>query len=271
MSDKQVVDELLAEIADEAESAERTADPDAPLPAHVKVSRPGRARSRVLQVRLNPEEMAALEAVAVRRGLPVSTVAREQILQLAEEDAAAKADPMSKLLDVAERAQAAAEFIRRFVTTTRTGGDPTAAFLDSALLKIGTLIVDREAGADDVVIARELMTLIDAEAHFARSRTDHEHMVKQVTQGRQVAQHRAMADKPNSRHVVPHEGGGWDIKKPGSDRAVRHFDTQKEAIDKGRQILKNDGGGELNIHDQQGKIRAKDTIAPGNDPYPPKG
>lgn len=75
------LEQALAE-ADEIEAAEATAGPDAPIPAHVKVSRPGRARSRVLQVRLNPDEYEALEAMAERRGLPVSTVARDHLLRL---------------------------------------------------------------------------------------------------------------------------------------------------------------------------------------------
>lgn len=77
------LDQAIAEAADiEAAEAARGHDDDAPLPPHVKVSRPNRARSRVLQVRLNPDEMEALEQFARRCGLPVSTVAREQLLHL---------------------------------------------------------------------------------------------------------------------------------------------------------------------------------------------
>lgn len=75
------LDERLAQLAEEAEAGE--ADQTMrPLPPHVRVSRPGHARSKVLQVRLNRDELAALEAIAQRRGLPVSTVAREQLLRL---------------------------------------------------------------------------------------------------------------------------------------------------------------------------------------------
>ncbi|MGE2733831.1 DUF2188 domain-containing protein [Mycolicibacterium vaccae] len=76
--------------------------------------------------------------------------------------------------------------------------------------------------------------------------------------------------KPNSRHVVPNDGGGWDVQKPGASRASAHYDTQAEAIDRARQILNNDGGGELRIHGRDGKIRDSDTIPPGNDPNPPR-
>lgn len=101
----------LAE-ADDIEAAERTTDPDAPLPAHVKVSRPGRARSKVLQVRLNPEEMAALEAIAERRELPVSTVAREQVLRLLDADAS-DVGPLGHLIVAAEQVTEYAREVRR--------------------------------------------------------------------------------------------------------------------------------------------------------------
>ncbi len=80
-----------------------------------------------------------------------------------------------------------------------------------------------------------------------------------------------MADTgPNQRNVVPNPNGGWDVTKPGASRDSAHYDTQAEAIDRGRQILGNDGGGELRIHGRDGQIRDSDTIAPGNDPNPPK-
>jgi uncharacterized protein YdaT len=75
----------------------------------------------------------------------------------------------------------------------------------------------------------------------------------------------------NARHVTPHPQGGWQVKKPGSNRASERTPTQSEAIDRAREILTHDGGGELIVHNQHGRIRDADTVAPGNDPYPPKG
>jgi predicted transcriptional regulator len=72
--------DLINEEAKAAEAGE--ADQTIrPLPPHVKVSQPNRARSKVLQVRLNPDELDALERIADRRELPVSTIAREQLLR----------------------------------------------------------------------------------------------------------------------------------------------------------------------------------------------
>lgn len=79
-----------------------------------------------------------------------------------------------------------------------------------------------------------------------------------------------MSKNTNNRHVVPNPGGGWDVKKPGAERASSHHDTQKDAIDRGRAIVRGAGGGELRIHGRDGRIRDSDTVAPGHDPYPPK-
>ncbi|MGX5653242.1 DUF2188 domain-containing protein [Geodermatophilus nigrescens] len=75
-----------------------------------------------------------------------------------------------------------------------------------------------------------------------------------------------MAQNPNNRHVVPNANGGWDVVKPGASRASAHTDTQQQAIDRGRTIVGNAGGGELRISGRDGRIRDSDTIAPGNDP-----
>lgn len=74
----------------------------------------------------------------------------------------------------------------------------------------------------------------------------------------------------NERHVTPHPDGGWQVTKPGSERASARTDTQADAIDRAREILGNDGGGEIVIHRPDGQIRDSDTVAPGNDPMPPR-
>lgn len=78
---------------------------------------------------------------------------------------------------------------------------------------------------------------------------------------------RAMADKKKSQHVVPHPDGGWSVKKGGSTRATRRFDTQEDAISYGREISKNQQA-ELYIHRRDGMIRKKNSY--GNDPHPPE-
>lgn len=79
-----------------------------------------------------------------------------------------------------------------------------------------------------------------------------------------------MSKTPNSRHVVK-RGDDWAVVKPGADRASATAPTQAAAQARAREILANDGGGEMNTHGRNGQIRAKDTIAPGNDPRSSKG
>lgn len=68
-------------------------------------------------------------------------------------------------------------------------------------------------------------------------------------------------------HVVPNPDGGWDVKRSGSSRASAHADTKSEAVDRGREISRNQGT-ELIIHRQDGRIQRSDSH--GNDPCPPR-
>ena len=80
-----------------------------------------------------------------------------------------------------------------------------------------------------------------------------------------------MSGQANSRDVVQRDDGQWAVTKPGSQRASAVEPTQAAAVNRARDILHRDGGGELRIHGTDGVIRDQRTIAPGNDPYPPKG
>ncbi|MET7281865.1 DUF2188 domain-containing protein [Kribbella sp. NPDC005582] len=73
----------------------------------------------------------------------------------------------------------------------------------------------------------------------------------------------------SERHVVP-DGDKWKVVAPDADRASATARTQREAIDRAREIVRNSGGGEVIIHRPDGTIRDSDTVAPGNDPNPPK-
>ena len=68
-------------------------------------------------------------------------------------------------------------------------------------------------------------------------------------------------------HVV-HDGEQWKVKQENAMRRSGNFGTQREAIDRARQIAQNNGQ-EVAIHGLDGRIRAKHSY--GNDPYPPKG
>ncbi|AZM47496.1 hypothetical protein DMB38_18375 [Streptomyces sp. WAC 06738] len=80
-----------------------------------------------------------------------------------------------------------------------------------------------------------------------------------------------MSGQANSRDVVQRDDGTWAVTAPGAQRASATAGTQAEAIERGSEILRNGGGGELRVHGRDGQIRDQRTISPGNDPYPPKG
>jgi hypothetical protein len=74
----------------------------------------------------------------------------------------------------------------------------------------------------------------------------------------------------NDRIVYRRSDGNWVNKRNDNDRASSLHDTQKDAENAARTMLNNQGGGELTTKGKNGQIRSKDTIAPGNDPNPPK-
>ncbi|CCG41592.1 DUF2188 domain-containing protein [Magnetospirillum molischianum] len=70
-----------------------------------------------------------------------------------------------------------------------------------------------------------------------------------------------------NQHVVPHNGK-WAVRGAGASRVTSVHETQRVAIDRGREISRNQGS-ELLIHGRNGQIRERDSH--GNDPFPPKG
>lgn len=74
----------------------------------------------------------------------------------------------------------------------------------------------------------------------------------------------------NDRTVFKRPDGTWVNKRNDADRAGSLHSTQKDAERAAREMLKNEGGGELTTKGENGRIRSKDTIAPGNDPFPPR-
>lgn len=67
----------------------------------------------------------------------------------------------------------------------------------------------------------------------------------------------------HSAHIVPNVGS-WLVR--GDGVTIFNAVLQADAIDRGRAWLAAVGGGELVIHGEDGAIRSKDTVAPGNDP-----
>ena len=68
-------------------------------------------------------------------------------------------------------------------------------------------------------------------------------------------------------HVV-RDGDQWKVKQENAQRSSGNFNTQKEAIERAREIAINSGQ-EVIIHGLNGRIREKNSY--GNDSCPPKG
>jgi hypothetical protein len=70
----------------------------------------------------------------------------------------------------------------------------------------------------------------------------------------------------NDRYVVPNpDRGGWDVVKEGHERASAHTRTKAEAVDRAREIVENQGGGEVRIDNRRGRLIDSDTTKHGNE------
>ncbi len=69
---------------------------------------------------------------------------------------------------------------------------------------------------------------------------------------------------PRDTHrITPNPNGGWDLKRDGVERVVRHFDTKAVAIRESRPISRNQCT-EFVVHKRDGTIQFADSH--GNDP-----
>ncbi|WP_406873566.1 DUF2188 domain-containing protein [Aminobacter sp. P9b] len=76
--------------------------------------------------------------------------------------------------------------------------------------------------------------------------------------------------KDRDRMVYRRPDGTWANERNDASRASSVHDTQKAALEAAKSMLEKQGGGELTTKGVDGKIRSKDTIAPGNDSNPPR-
>jgi len=76
--------------------------------------------------------------------------------------------------------------------------------------------------------------------------------------------------KNRDRTVYRRDDGKWVNKRNDAGRASSLHGAQRDALGAAKDMLQNQGGGELTTKGRDGVIRSKDTIAPGNDPNPPK-
>ena len=67
--------------------------------------------------------------------------------------------------------------------------------------------------------------------------------------------------------VSPRGNGKWAVHGEGNSRDTAVYGTQREAIERARQIAISKGG-EVIVQRPDGRIRSKDSY--GNDPCPPR-
>jgi hypothetical protein len=70
-----------------------------------------------------------------------------------------------------------------------------------------------------------------------------------------------------THHVVPNPKGGWDVKKGGGVKSIKHFTKKDDAVDYGREVSRNQKS-EFIVHKKDGTIQNADSH--GGDPCPPK-
>ena len=74
----------------------------------------------------------------------------------------------------------------------------------------------------------------------------------------------------NYRTVYLRSDGRWGNRKNGNTRDSSVHVTQRDADAAAATMLSNSGGGERTTQGRNHLFRSKDTIAPGNDPCPPR-
>ena len=63
----------------------------------------------------------------------------------------------------------------------------------------------------------------------------------------------------------------WKLKEQGSNKASKVFETKSDALKKAPDFIKQQGGGSLKIHKENGKIQEERTYPRSADPRKSKG
>lgn len=105
--------ELRRLIDEEAEHAEATKDEPIPDSALARATRPNRGKSVMFSLRLNPDELAAVQALAEDQGVPASTLVRGWIVRQLAAEQAGGADTAAML----DRLETDVRVLRRLVAS----------------------------------------------------------------------------------------------------------------------------------------------------------
>ena len=75
--------------------------------------------------------------------------------------------------------------------------------------------------------------------------------------------------KRKTYHVTPKPGGGWNVKQERAERASSNHDNKADAVERAKELAKNQTLGQVVIHKKDRTIQTEYTY--GKDPYPPEG
>ena len=83
---------------------------------------------------------------------------------------------------------------------------------------------------------------------------------KEVSESPEVVAKDAKVESPNNKKVVyvvsTHPDGGWQVKRAGSTKAIKRFDTKAEADAYAKKVASNNGASVLRKK-KDGKIQKK--------------
>ena len=72
-----------------------------------------------------------------------------------------------------------------------------------------------------------------------------------------------------SYHVTPNADDGWKVKAAGGERASSTHETKAQAVERARELAKNQDKSQVVVHRRDGTIQTEWTY--GSDPFPPEG
>ncbi|HET6398743.1 MAG TPA: DUF2188 domain-containing protein [Candidatus Thermoplasmatota archaeon] len=107
-------------------------------------------------------------------------------------------------------------------------------------------------------------------AKVAGSRAFHVGQARTLVPGVTFEVRGLLLSKDRDRTVARRPDGTWENKRHDAERPSTVHPTQGEAAARAKEMLRNQGGGELTVKGRDGKIRSNETVAPGNDPNPPR-
>ncbi|HET9676739.1 MAG TPA: DUF2188 domain-containing protein [Solirubrobacterales bacterium] len=64
----------------------------------------------------------------------------------------------------------------------------------------------------------------------------------------------------SDRYVQQAADGGWDVVKEGHVRATAHGVTKQDAVRTARELVRQEGGGEVLVLNRSGKVVESDRI-----------